>query len=151
MKKTTCLGATILLLLCAACVPAAQAQATTTPTASQMQEVRTSFNTLFQAMKDGDVATIEQYSSGEMGSEYKTLLEKNGDYPAFLRNFYRGATFSIANVTKNPDGDVIVNVAIQLTGGSRSITQLYAKRFDGAPATWKVTGVAKPPRTSPHR
>lgn len=149
--KTTCLGATILLLICTAGVPAARAQATTTPTSAEMQQLRASFNTLFQAMKDGDVATIEQYCSGQMGTEYKTLLEKNGDYPAFLRNFYRGATFNIANVTKNPDGDMIVNVAIQLAGGSSSITQLYAKRFDGSPASWKVTGVVKPARTSPHR
>jgi hypothetical protein len=108
-----------------------------------MRELHTSFSTLFQAMKDGDVAVIEQYSSGQMSSEYKKLLEQNREYPAFLRNFYKGATFSISGVTPTPDGDMIVDVVIQFGGGSKSVTRLNVKRFDGAPAQWKVTSVAK--------
>ena len=89
-----------LLLLCAVCQPILHAAQTarSTPSASEMRELRTSLNTLFQAMKDGDVATIQQYCSGQMSSEYKKLFEENQDYPAFLRNFYKGATFSIAKV-----------------------------------------------------
>jgi hypothetical protein len=102
-------------------------------------------------MKDGDVATIEQYSSGQMSSEYKKLLEQNQDYPAFLRSFYKGATFSIANVTPTSDGGVIVDVVIQLGGGSRSVTRLNAKRFDGVTATWKVTSVMRDTRTQTYR
>jgi hypothetical protein len=99
-------------------------------------------------MKDGDVAVIEQYFSGQMGAEYKTLLEENQDYPAFLRNFYKGATFSIAKVTPT-DGGMVVDVVIQLGGGSRSVTRLNAKRFDGPPPTWKVTGVARAGNKNP--
>jgi hypothetical protein len=112
-----------------------------------MRELHTSFSALFQAMKDGDVAVIEQYSSGQMSSEYKKLLEQNKDYPAFLRSFYGGATFSIASVTPTPDGNMVIDVVIQLGGGSRSVTRLTVKRFDGASATWKVAGVVKSIRT----
>ncbi len=135
------------LLLCAAAQPVVWGQAAPQgPSASEMRELHTSFNALFEAMKDGNVAVIEQYFSGPMGSEYKKLLEENGEYPAFLRDFYRGATFTIARVTPTPEGDVVVDVAIQLHGGSRSITKLHAKRFDG---TWKVTNVVNAPRTPP--
>jgi hypothetical protein len=146
--RTTCTYIMLVLLLCGVCPPALDAQTVSpVPTASEMRELQTSFSALFQAMKDGDVATIEQYSSGHMSSEYKKLLEQNRDYPAFLRNFYKGATFSIAGVTPAPDGDIVVDVAIQLRGGSKSIMRLNAKRFDGDPAQWKVTGVARNIRT----
>ena len=141
-----------LLLLCAICQPILHAgqAAGSTPSPSEMRELRTSFTTLFQAMKDGDVATIQKYCSGQMLSEYKTLFEQNQDYPAFLRNFYKGATFSIANLKPTPDGDMVVDVVIELGEGSKSTTHLNAKRFDGPPPIWKVTNIVKsatpPPR-----
>jgi hypothetical protein len=144
--KTTC--AHLILLLGTLCPLALHAQVPSSPSASQMRELRTSFDTLFQAMKDGNVAVIQQYFAGQMSAEYKVLLEQNQDYPAFLRNFYKGATFSISNVTPTSDGDMIVDVVIQFASGSRSVTRLNAKRLDGAPAKWKVTGVANDPGTS---
>jgi hypothetical protein len=119
--------------------------------AAEQREIQASFLTLFEAMKGGDVAVIEQHSAGAMLSEYKKLFEENQQYPAFLRSFYKGASFSIARVTPTPEGEVIVEVAIQLGGGSRSITKLHAKRFDGSSPTWKVTEVVRPSRAAaPH-
>lgn len=143
--RANCIFVGLLLLLCSVYQPALAAQ-TAVPSDSELRELHASFNTLFQAMKDGNVTVIEQYSSGSMSAEYKKLLEQNQDYPAFLRNFYKGATFSIASVTPTSDGDVIVDVVIQLGGGSRSVTKLNARRFDGSSATWKVTGVVKEAR-----
>jgi hypothetical protein len=143
----------ILLLLGAMCQPILHAGQTTpsTPSVSEMGEVRTSLNILFQAMKEGDVATIEEYSSGPMLSEYKTLFERNQEYPVFLRNFYKGATFSITNVKPTPDGDMFVEVVIQLGEGSKSVTKLNVKRFDGVPVKWKVTEIVKEARpANPH-
>jgi hypothetical protein len=136
------------LLLCTVCQPALHAQMVSpAPSASEMRELHTSFSALFQAMKDGNVAVIEQYFSGSMSAEYKKLLEQNQDYPVFLRSFYKGATFSVASVTPTSAGGMIVDVVIQLGSGSRSVTRLNVKRFDGDAATWKVTGVAKDART----
>jgi hypothetical protein len=42
---------------------------------------------------------------------------------------------------------MVIDVVIQLGGGSRSVTRLTVKRFDGASATWKVAGVVKSIRT----
>ncbi len=145
--RAHCIFIALLLLLCTVYQPAPGAQ-TTAPSDSELRELHASFNTLFQAMKDGNVAVIEQYFSGSMSAEYKKLLEQNQDYPAFLRNFYKGATFSIAGVTPTSDGDMIVGVVIQLGGGSRSVTKLNVKRFDGSPATWKVIGMVKDARTT---
>ena len=134
--------------------PALHAQAVqtvrSTPSASDMRELRANLNTLFQAMKEGDVATIQQYCSGPMAAEYKTLFEQNQEYPAFLRNFYKGATFTISNVTATPDGEMVVDVVIELGGGSKSLTKLNVKRFEGTPAKWKVTDVVKDVRTPNH-
>jgi hypothetical protein len=146
--RTTCINSMFVLLVCIVCQPALAAQTVSpAPSASEMRELHTSFGALFQAMRDGDVAVIEQYLSGHMSSEYKTLLEQNKDYPAFLRNFYKGATFSIASVTPTSDGSVVVDVVIQLGDGSKSITRLTAKRSDSAPASWKVARVIREPRT----
>ena len=142
--RTICVYIVLVLLFSIVCQPGLEGQTVTpAPTATEMRELRASFGVLFQAMKDGDVAVIEQYSWGQMSSEYKKLLEQNQDYPAFLRNFYKGASFSIAGATPTPDGDMVVDIAIQLRGGSKSIMRLTAKRFDGAPAVWKVTGVMR--------
>lgn len=140
--RTVC-ARILLILLFGAVGPSVYAQTPSPPSTSQMRELNASFHTLFEAMKNGDVAVIEQYFSGPMSQEYKKLLEQNQDYPAFLRNFYKGATFSIAKVTPTVDGGMIVDVVIQLGGGSRSVTRLNAKRFDGPPPAWKVTTLAQ--------
>jgi hypothetical protein len=146
--RTTCINITLVLLLYTICQSALDAQTVSpTPSASEMRELHTSFGALFQAMREGDVAVIEQYLSGHMSSEYKKLLEQNKDYPAFLRNFYKGATFSIASVTPTSDGGAVVDVVIQLGDGSKSITRLTAERSDGVPAIWKVARVTRDPRT----
>lgn len=146
--RTTCINIMLVLLLCTVCQPALDAQTVSpAPSASEMRELHTSFGALFQAMRDGDVAVIEQYLSGHMSSEYKKLLEQNQDYPAFLRNFYKGATFSIASVTPTSDGGMVVDIVIQLGDGSKSVTRLTAKRSDDAPDIWKVSRVTRDPRT----
>jgi len=139
--KTIFAHATLALMLCGLCPVALRAQVPSSPSAAQVREIRSSFDTLFRAMKDGNVAVIEQYFAGQMSAEDKKLLEQNTKYPAFLRNFYKGATFGISKLTPASDGNVIVDVVIQLGSGSRSVTRLEAKRFDGVPARWKVTGV----------
>jgi len=144
----TRLNILLIITLCAA-IPSATAAQTNSPpppSASEMRELYTSLDELFKGMKNGDVVVIQQHLSGL--SEYKVLLEQNKDYPAFLRDFYRGATFSISRVTPTADGGMVVDVVIQLAGGSRSVTQLNVKRFDDAPAKWRVIGVVKEERTS---
>jgi hypothetical protein len=121
-----------------------------TPSAADMRELRTDLTTMFQAMKDGDVAAIEQHCSGPMLAEYKTLFEQNQEYPAFLRNFYKGATFSIGSVKPRPDGEMTVEAIIELGGGSKSITRLNVKRFEGSSPKWKVTDVVRDARTTNH-
>lgn len=145
---TTRFNILLIVTLCAA-IPSATAAQTNIPappSASEMRELYTSLDELFQGMKNGDVAVIQQHFSGL--SEYKVLLEQNKDYPAFLRNFYRGATFNISRVTPTPDGDMVVDVVIQLAGGSRSVTRLNVKGFEGTPVKWRVIGVVKEARTS---
>jgi hypothetical protein len=140
-----CAVVTLLVLLGACCAAAAKAQASIS--AAEMQELTESFNTLFAAMKDGNVAVIEKYCSGGMLTEYRKLLEQNQEYPAFLRKFYKGASFRIASVTPVSDGERVVDVVIQLGDGSKSIARLTAQRSADVPATWKVTRITRDPQT----
>jgi hypothetical protein len=144
-------AAIVLLLLGGLSARAAKAQASASVSPAEMQELTGSFNTLFAAMKDGNVAVIEKHFSGTMLTEYRKLLEQNEDYPAFLRNYYKGASFRIARVTPAEDGEVVVDVAIQLDSGSTSITRLATKRFASSAELWKVTAVANDDRAVTHK
>ena len=77
----------------------------------------------FEALKNGDVNEIKQYLSTRMYNEYKTLLEQNKEYPEFLRNYYRDATFSIASASKI-DGEIEVDVIIEFPNNSQSVSKL---------------------------
>jgi hypothetical protein len=89
------------------------------------------FYPLFTALKNGDVNTIKQYISGDMYSKNKILLEENKEYPAFLRNFYRGAKFQVENV-EQIDANLIVNVVIEFPNGDRSRTKLLLQTAKGS-------------------
>jgi hypothetical protein len=75
----------------------------------------TSFLPLFQAMKQGNVAVIKQYLSGNSYDEYRTLFDRNKTYGEFLRNYYAGASFVLNDISQNDDGDYIANVSITWT------------------------------------
>lgn len=55
-------------------------------------------NPCFEALKNGDVSSIKLHISEGMYERYKVLLEKNKDYPEFLRNYYRGVDFWVEKV-----------------------------------------------------
>ena len=66
----------------------------------------------FAALKDGDVSSIKLHMSEGMYERYKVLLEKNKDYPGFLRNYYDGAEFWVKKVELSGQ-EVSVAVSIQ--------------------------------------
>ena len=57
-------------------------------------------NPYFEALKNGDVTSIKLHISEGMYERYKVLLEKNKDYPEFLRNYYRDVDFWIEKVER---------------------------------------------------
>ena len=101
----------------------------------------------FQALKNGAVNEIKKYLSTAMYNEYKSLLEQNKEYPAFLRNYYDNATFSVVR-TSEIDGAFEFDVRIEFPNGSQSISTLSVsqeKNVDNAVPddnSWRIS--AKP-------
>lgn len=77
----------------------------------------------FQALKNGAVNEIKKYLSTAMYNEYKSLLEQNKEYPEFLRNYYKDATFSVVRVSEIAD-EFEFDVQIEFPNGSQSISTL---------------------------
>lgn len=99
---------------------------------------------LFGALGKGNVNTIRQFISGKMYDENKVLLEQNKEYPKFLREFYRGAKFSIDKVIEletdtdaKSSVDTIVYVGIVFKTGDTNQIRLRVKKDEGD-LIWKV-------------
>ncbi len=93
-------------------------------------EVSTTFTSLFDALRDGDLRMIELYLSPEEYAEYKVLFEQNADYQRFLQNFYRGATLRVGQVDSvaSADDEVIGEFIIDFPGGESMVTRMRLKR-----------------------
>lgn len=84
----------------------------------------------FAALQTGDTAVIESWIGGDLFEEKKVLLRKNKAYPQFLRQYYQGATFKIANVT-HKDGQASAELIVTFPSGElRRIPLRLAKEPD---------------------
>ena len=99
------------------------------------------FLPLFKALRDGNVEVIKRYVSGDMYRQNRVLLEENKDYPRFLRNFYRGAKFSVERAIVT-EGDIIANIVIEFPQGGKSFIKLRLSKANGQ--QWKVVNEVKP-------
>jgi hypothetical protein len=61
----------------------------------------------FQALKNGDIETINNLISGEMYNSNKVLLEQNENYPEYLKKAYQGADFKIKKTSIQDDSAVV--------------------------------------------
>lgn len=99
------------------------------------------FLPLFNALKHGNVEVIKCYIAGDMYRQTKVLLEENKGYPQFLRNFYKGANFSVERAITAED-DIIADVVIEFPHGSKSSTRLRLNKDNGQ--QWKVVDEVGP-------
>ncbi len=81
----------------------------------------------FMALKEGDVSSIKQLIAGEMYESKKVLLEKNKEYPDFLKNYYQGIEFYVENATQSGNY-IIVDFLIEFPGGNRNFARLYLEQ-----------------------
>jgi hypothetical protein len=88
----------------------------------------------FEALQKGDITTIKDSITGEMYKKRKVLLERNENYPEFLRKVYRSAEFEITETTVK-DRDAQINVDVNFPDEKRSFT-LFLKRDDEG--NWKI-------------
>jgi hypothetical protein len=81
----------------------------------------------FKALKEGDVDSIKQLIAGEMYESKKVLLEKNKEYPEFLRNYYEGIEFYVEDTTLSGNY-IIVDFLIEFADGHQSPARLYLEQ-----------------------
>lgn len=81
----------------------------------------------FKALKEGDVDSIKQLIAGEVYESKKVLLEKNKEYPEFLKNYYQGIEFYVENATQSGNY-IIVDFLIEFPGGNRNLARLYLEQ-----------------------
>lgn len=97
--------------------------------------VRDALSPMFKALKDGDVNTIKQYLNGDELENYRTLLEKNANYPEFLRNYYKGADFQIEKVEKD-GADIVIGVRVFFPDGQTGAFDLQLQKIKDV---WLIT------------
>lgn len=86
-----------------------------------LQEIESkTMRPFFNALKNGNVEVIKQHISGEMYEESRILLEENEEYPAFLREHYRDARFSVKRGVSSDKG-AVVDVMIEFPGGGKQV------------------------------
>jgi hypothetical protein len=93
----------------------------------------------FEALKNGDLHTVSQYLSTDMYNEYKKLLKENKQYSKFLRNYYRGAKFSMLKAL-NVGDEFEVDIIIEFPNGSQSICKWRVwEEGDGDVKRWQIS------------
>src|SRR6266540_4234455 len=123
--KQYCLCLTIVLMLTYG--EPSLAQETIVTDVQVKKQVIDTVSPLLQALKDGDVQTIRQYMSDDLYSNYKVLFEQNKEYPEFLRNFYKGASFQTGKITRVGD-HILVDTIIKFPDSNTSVTRVLLKK-----------------------
>lgn len=104
-------------------------------------EITLTFNSLFNALKKGDVNALKLMLPAEEYAQYKVLFEKNKEYPVFLRNFYQGAKLRIGEVhpVRNSTNDVIAEFIVEFSGGETTTTRM--RLHGNQQSKWKIKKV----------
>jgi hypothetical protein len=101
----------------------------------------TTFNPLFQAMRAGNITEIKRYISGETYAQYRVLLDQNKEYGQFLRNYYAGTEFELAQVIP-VGGGYVADVLIHWPNGN--VSQI-ALQVHNVPDATQATAVYRTP------
>jgi hypothetical protein len=100
----------------------------------------------FEALKNGDVSTLQHLISGRMLERNKVLLEQNTEYPEFLRNYYRNVTFEVEKV-EYFGSDIRVTVTLEFPGQERASFKYILQKnanvlnSDGSPSGWTIAEI----------
>jgi hypothetical protein len=133
--RKQCASALVLLVMA---LPAFAGQPLTSAKVDQVTKV---LNRHITALQRGDVSALKSTLGGQAFRDYKTLLEQNTEYPDFLRNYYKGASFQIGDMTPGMDDDVIAQLKITLANSGPTVTRL---RLAPDGKTWKIVAVLPP-------
>ncbi len=91
----------------------------------------------FEALKNGDVETIETYIDEPLYSQIKVLLTKNQKYPEYLREYYTDTYIDVTGVKDLTDKKKDVNVEIHFPDNYIEAIILHLSQV--STGEWKIT------------
>lgn len=99
----------------------------------------------FNALMHGNMELVMHYTTGKKHGKIQRLLDRDKEYPKFLREFYKGAVFSVKHGVFTEDG-VIIDVNVDFPRGEILTYRLILQREErngGAQAAgvgrWQIT------------
>lgn len=95
----------------------------------EQQQIVQMLNAMFDALKSGDTGTLKSIFSGEMYEINKVLLEQNTAYPEYLQNYYKGAVFTITEMTPIKKG-VIADIDVHFNSKQGLKMRLLLEKCD---------------------
>ncbi len=91
----------------------------------------------FEALKNGDVKTIETYIDEPLYSQIKVLLTKNQKYPEYLRKYYTDTYVDVTGIKDLTDKKKDVNVEIHFPDNYIEAIILHLSQV--STGEWKIT------------
>ncbi len=93
----------------------------------EKREVTQFIHTYFRALFSGSLSSVEDISESAI-AEYLGRLNANPDYPAFLREYYKAASYEIIDFEVVDDNRVAVEILLTLQDGSQNEVRLFFDR-----------------------
>ena len=90
----------------------------------------------FDALRQGDVVTVESYLGDPLLTDVKVLLRDNKGYPGYLREYYLDTSVVVTKIESNSDTTATVNVDVNFPAGHVESLQLDLIRNPGG--NWKI-------------
>ncbi len=81
------------------------------------------FTPFLEALAQGDLQVIKQFLAPRHYARYQTLLERNPEYPEFLRKHYAGASFQLNDISTD-NGNYVGQVTVYWGDGRQSDMQV---------------------------
>jgi hypothetical protein len=94
-------------------------------------------NPLFNALKNGDVKSVEAYIGDPLYSEVKVQLQNNQEYPEFLRQYYLESYVEIIKIVDHTNEQKNVYVDLHFSSNDKQTLELQLHKT--ASGDWKVT------------
>ena len=90
----------------------------------------------FSALKNGDVATVEQYIADPLYSELKSRLNVES-YPDFLRRYYLNSSIEIIDINNISDDQKNVSLNLHFSSNEKQSLELQLQKSEAG--DWKIT------------
>lgn len=91
-----------------------------------------------EALREGDCRALERLLAPAAYETYRTLCEQNAEYPRFLRDFYRGASFWASDI-REEGATIRCTLHVQTGEGETSEAVLILERHRGR--KWRIARI----------